>query len=240
MGGVSLASRTWIDPETGVMTRLCSLCEEPKTDFPTRGDGKESGICHDCQKARKKRYGAEGRLTVDKTANRESSRRYNERHRERRLKSHRDYMARVKADPAKHARFLEARRIWYRLKAEQEGRPLESISAPRATMAKGADGRRVLPSKPLAAFIDAKVATAREFDKVLGIPAGDKDATGVSGMCRELGVNERRLRSWRDGKENVTLTKAEAVLLAAGASWAEVWAPDDYPELYAGLLAGVA
>ena len=186
------------------------------------------GTCRDCLAARKKQYEAEGRLTPKSlAAKRESQRRYAARHLDRRRKAHRDYMQRVKADPEKHARFLEARRIAYRLKAERAGRSLDSIRAPKSKTASGT--WRYLPSMPLVALINGILERREAVADLLC----NAEGAGLEGVCADLGVSSRNYRRWRDGSQpTVQIATAELMLLNAGVEWSDCYSYDDYAHIF--------
>jgi hypothetical protein len=222
VGGRRLTS--WIDEETGEEMLDCrGPCGEdkPLTEFPSFSDGKIRGMCRACLNARKKRYYEEGRFTRSKEKAREYSRRSHERNRAKRLQQHREYLARVKADPARHARFLAARRMEYRLRKERGGVSLGDIRSGPTRYEERDGGRAFIPSAPLVALVD----------NVLELRNINGEAT-LGEVCSDLRVEPRRLRDWRRGATNVTLAVAERAVLAAGVEFESVWSPAEFPELY--------
>lgn len=230
MGGRAIRER---DGERG-RERYCAVGESeecegwtPVGEFPATGDDKPRAYCKACCRARKKRYYAEGRFTKNAEVERDRNRRYQARHKERKLRQHREYLERVKADPEKHKRLLETRRMAYRLKLEREG------ITPRP--AKRHEDRRLIPSAPLATLI----ARIKEEREVVAALIDDPDYGNLAEVCRDLGTNDRHYRHWRDGSyPNVTVTVADRVLMAADVRPRDIYSPDDHLEALA-LLEGM-
>jgi hypothetical protein len=127
--------------------------------------------------------------------------------------------------------------------AAREGECLERCGRPPEYGKRGycspcfARSRHLLPAAPLAAMIDRLIAQARASDHFLNITDSQR-VTRSEVLCEALGVTDRTVHRWRVGSGRVRIESAERVLLNAGATWAEVWPPDAFPELYRGPLAG--
>ena len=217
---------TWINSD-GVVVRRCSRCREVKPldteHFYFKGKVCENSrhpatgpckICHDAITAIWRAKHPEKVRAIWRQAGR---RRYEK----------------MKSDPVLHAQQREDERLARHLKAEQEGRRLRKV---KPTIQQPSE-RRWLPSEPLVAWIETKIENERSFNRLTGIGDDNRNAGPVGEVCAALKIGERDLRRWRAG-ERVNLDVAERVLLNAGASWAEVWPPDEYPSVYVGLLAG--
>lgn len=235
MGARRLKDRTRV--VDGVALLMCLACMKEKPlvpeNFPLRSAHEPSGVCRSCKNATKKRYAEEGRLTPSPLEKRRAaSRASRRRHRDKRNREAREYKNAVKADPERHARYLETRRIAYRLKAEREGRSV--VSTPKARMA--TSGPSYLPSEPLAGLIDRAIARRAEIASVLDDPT----ATGVNAVCEDFGVSSRNYRRWRSRSQpHVRVGTAEAVLLAADVEWSEIYSYDDYAHIFLGREACV-
>ena len=230
MGGISIAKRTTVTA-TGEVLRECSLCKarKPPTDFSHAGE-EPRGICKECTNARARRYREEGRLSIKPIEHRrEIARRSAKRNRDKRLQQHREYLARMKADPIRHARYLEGRRIAYRLQREREGFPLDSIRPMRdVRFAPVADG--YVPSKPLAALIKNTLTSRRSLAKFTG------DTVSIEAVCAEVGISSRNYRRWESGEQpTARVQTAEELLGRMELEWADAYSPEDYPEIYAML-----
>ena len=205
--------------ETELQCSRCSLWRlagefKHRNDVPT-------GICTPCTRTAQRRYYRQNPPVIDRAKRRAANKRFR---------------TKIKADPELRVRHRETERIGYRLRQEKKGRALDSLRVV-STAAKGKTAHGWLPSAPLVAFVEARVEHEREFAGVLNRTG--VGCVGIGSVCKELGIYERTFRRWRSG-ERVRLTTAEGILLRAGAEWAEVWSPDDHPELYAGLLASIA
>jgi hypothetical protein len=227
MGGVRLDERTFMTTSGGHV-RVCTMCDEAKPlDEFALVNGARRGSCVACVNSRKKRYGEEGRLSPgDPERRAENWRRWSEAHREDRQRQHREYLARVKADPVKHAHFLEGRRIEHRLRREREGKP---VRPGRTKHVANVPEARYLPSAPLVTLIERTRAERERVAELL-----DERVNGVlAEVCEDFGVSTRTFRRWRDGSQpKVRIGLAEAVLLAADVDFSAVYSYDDNAAAY--------
>ncbi len=192
MGARSIASRTRI--VDGATIVLCSTCGEEKPwpeGFPRKGSEK-CGTCRDCTNARKKRYEAEGRIKRNQQSRNEASERWRQRHPDRYRRTREAYLARIKADPVKHAGFLEGRRLEYRLRQERLGRALASIRAPKAMMV---DQLPRMPVDALREAFERSQMSPSELASRLGWERNRAREGGESTrVLRALGIKSRKRR----------------------------------------------
>ena len=171
MGGVSLEKRTRV--LFGKPQRLCGKCGvwQPLDQFKAR-----SGICRLCTNARHRQLYAEGRFTKpDRQRARENQKRNREQNRERRREQNRRYREGLKANPERLARYNELRRMAYRERLEQEGRPLDSIRPMKAQMAKE-PARRVALAPLREAFLRSEL-TPSDVARRVGYERGGRPDT---------------------------------------------------------------
>lgn len=214
--------------------RLCALGESeeckgwtPLEEFPKTGDEKRRAACTACKNTRKRRYYSEGRFRIDVERERENERRHRLLNKDRRLRQHREYLERVKADPERHERLKEARRMAYRLKREREGVEVRPANRP--------PDRTMIPAEPLAALVTRVLEERRAIAEIIDEPLYG----AMSVVCRDLGLNERKYRAWCYGEyKSVTISLAEDVMLRADVDPSDVYSPDDHAEVLA-LFAGV-
>ncbi len=147
--------------------------------------------------------------------------RWRERNLEKSRAATRRYKEAVKADPERHVRFLEVRRIEYVLRREREGhRVIKKLSSAKML----SDDRERLPVRPLLSVIDEIIEQRKMFYT-------------IGEVCADLGIDDRELRRWRTGEcEQVDFNTAERALMAMGRDWEDVWPRQDYPAAYGGLL----
>lgn len=222
---------TWIDPKTGRVTRRCLICKETKDledDFYGKTKAlpgskhKSNRVCKSCFDERIRESNRKNIERVRKRR-RASSKRYIERHPDRVKARRKRYHEKVMADPEAHAKMLEYHRMNTRLRQERKGRSLGSI-VPSKTARKLKEPKRRLPAPPLAAFVEQKIAERQ-------------DLASIEEVCSDLGVEPRSFRAWRDGsRELVQIGVAERVLLNADVDWEDIYKPDEFPELYEGIL----
>jgi hypothetical protein len=234
--------RTWEDPATGRLVRMCSgACGEVKDladDFYDEHRsapgivGRKSYRCKRCTVERVSAY-AKARAAAPETRDlvRADRRRWQRSWRKRNPEAYRraqaDYEARLLADPVRHARRLENDRIAYRLRRERRGLPVRGGSS-SATM--GTERSPSLPAKPLADLVE------RLFRAERGPVRASGDVTfGV--FCKSVGIDERNVRGWRSGEfETVTFGVVDRILTLAGRFVWDVWPEADYPAVHEALF----
>lgn len=132
------------------------------------------------------------------------------------------YRTRVKADPERRAAHLEARRIEHHLRQERRG-VRKKATNPKAVRISAAR-QPYVPGPPLAALvariIDQRAAIADVMDQ-------RDPSAGSEAVCSDLGIPSRTYRDWKKGRQ-ARIGTAEAVLLAAGVEWHEVYSYDDH------------
>jgi hypothetical protein len=228
MGGVR---KTFVDPETGRVVRICRKCGELKDyerDFAIalRGsDGSVTGRCYHCkpcnveykrERTREKKKNP-GWALKDTERQRVQRRKYRARDPEKARAQRRSYMDRVKANPQRHARFLEGRRIEYRLRAERLGRTVVALAG--AKMAQDSLGQ--LPIEPLRPILRVEIARRESLEQ----------------FAADIGVASRTVKRWLVESDDIQFGSADHVLTALDRMWWEVWTEDEYPEAYAKLAA---
>jgi hypothetical protein len=133
----------------------------------------------------------------------------------------------VKADPQRHARDLERRRIEHALRAERNGTPQKKklVNAKRVRTSP-----RFLPAAPLLNLVDRILDRRRAVDGLLSDVEGAATAESV---CADLGISSRERRHWRTGQQTkVRVGTAERILLNADVDWYEVYSYDDYAHIF--------
>jgi hypothetical protein len=238
---------------SGKRARICRTCGKQKglnTRNYTPGKRKGGRIvqwsydCRPCAAANKTvEYSAKlnggGEVAAKLRAERRRiQKNWRENNPEKATAAYRRYRDALKADPERHVPWLENRRIEHALRREREGRPVKRHPH---TPNKGTEPMIVLPSGPLIAFIEGRLERELAFDRMLGMErptrGGSGDRPTLRRVCIDLGVKERGLRRWQAG-EQVSLDVAERFLIDNGIGWAEIWPPDEFPDLYQGILAG--
>lgn len=128
------------------------------------------------------------------------------------------------ADPVRHARELERRRMAYRAKRFQQGLVVRESGA-------GEAGRGPsLPGPPLAAAVRAYEARQRRGRNPFAVVDSEGDRFGqLAVVCERAGVNERVLAHWASG-QGVSLPLADRVLTRLGLAWWEVWSEESVHE----------
>lgn len=218
-------------PKTKAGYRTCCDCHELKPltvahfyrdTYRSKREGRVEFMrnCRAChirrvnERAKRKREAdPEGRRAKEAEWQREWRARNPERSREYK----RRHYARVRKDPVRWQARLEANRMFYRLRAEREGRSLAEITA-RLT----SDRERLfgfVPVAPLIPLVSAYVAAyARESD------GGRDEAAALA----DLGLTSRRWWAWRTEEATQThLELADAVLTGLGLNPWDVWEGDD-------------
>lgn len=166
------------------------------------------------------------RLEEKRRRNREAQRAYRARFPEKARKAHREWEARVRADPARRARYLETQRIAHRLRMERkrgvsvtEMRPYEPAAQPSYAKA-----RLRLPAAPLAAALERIVAK-----EGAGQVDNDPGASARVAVCARAGIHERQLFAWRTGEaRQVHIDTADRVLVGLELNWFDVWDGEHY------------
>jgi hypothetical protein len=223
-GRPRLADRTRTD-EDGNEWRVCFICEKEKPIAEYTKEGTSAGICIPCRRERQRRYYAEGRITpISREHRKKLARESRARNIDKRHQEGKEYRERIKADPKLHAKFLETRRISGRLRAEREGRSLDSIKKPTPRKTPVLKHKR-LPSQPLFHLIDERIKQIRKYEKSMGITQ-ERHAKPAGEICEELGTSFRTFTYWRKGEQpEIQVGTAERILLNANVDWRDV-----YPE----------
>lgn len=240
MGG---RPRTIKDARGRTTKRSCRRCdpnrEKPQTikNFSVSQRDKAgraiqwSYECKPCAVARKSEWRKNVRATNPaheeriKAQQRRTQKKWRETHREVEKKRAKAYRDRVKADPKRHARWLESRRIEHHLRQERRGKKTRPPS-PKARKLR--EPRRV-PSEPLVGLMEARLAHLRQVDAL----TGEDEGQTMKLLCERVGVDQRSFSRWRS-KEALTcnIGTAERVLLELDIDWHEVYSYDDHSEAF--------
>lgn len=251
MGG---KRKTFTDPETGRRYRVCRACgtEKPLTIehfSPSRRDEQGRilqyhGLCKPCsvrqkqERIDKMRENNPYAYRLERKRLQATQRKWRQSHPDRAAKLNRSYKERLKGDPERHARFLETRRLEYHLRAERNGKPLPKVRPRRS-----GSGQQVVPAAPLLAMFERELARRAALADGLAKFSGvlpELDRTSTEAVCEDYGVDSRKYRGWRSGRDiNVTVGIVEAVLERADLEWHEVYAYDDFAAIFAGEGASV-
>lgn len=118
------------------------------------------------RKAKSKIYHANKSPEVKERHN-EASRRYKRENREKLAEYKKQWWADIKTDPKRHAAYLETRRINYRMKAMQAGRPIRVGGARKPAK----ELKTTVPYKPFADWLELQheTMTYRDMAKVTGV-----------------------------------------------------------------------
>jgi hypothetical protein len=136
----------------------------------------------------------------------------------------RRWAERMKADPERYARHLEACRLAWRLKRERDGADLSNIRALRVRRMPRDRTPGRLPVAPLVEVIDRAIRQAG-LDR-------DYQVGSTEEFLRELGLEPRSVRRWRTGEfETVQFDIADIALTRLGLTWWDVWPADRYPQV---------
>jgi hypothetical protein len=239
---------TWIDPETMQRVRRCSEpdCEAVKplaSDFYVMqhagkldSDGhrilttryaRKCKACHDKMAAvayRKRKADPRKRARMLKQRS-AASKRWREKNLEHAKALGKAWKAKVKADPERHARYLEDTRINYRLRQARAGKPVKDG---RWRAKRQATGPRRLPTEPLVRLIETTLDRREAMIDVVGDAGANLEA-----VCADLDVSSRTFRRWRKGEiTEVNVGVAERVILAADVEWHDVYSYDDHADVF--------
>lgn len=228
--------------------RRCSCCQcwkvqrignfsPRKRDVTTRRVLRWDAYCRQCRAARQRDYyrrtppevtternrrawqakKADARALEEKRRqSRDAQRRKRSRDPEGEREVQRRYRERVRADPVRNAAFLETRRLAYHMRRDRNGL--------MRMVAEGVPGGPMLPSAPVAAFVDFLIARAGTDAKL-----GD-DPTGA--VCAQLGINARRLLAWRTGESpTARFDVVDKIFTRGQALWFDVYDPVAHPEV---------
>lgn len=200
--------RTW--ERDGQLVRRCTDCEriKPLTREFFRVRSQTNGVqfmgrCTVCLQRVKaewdRRWWAEltpERRAKPRTPNPEASRAASERWRRKMM-----------ADPVKHARHLETRRIEHRLSREKRGGSIEDVRKARARTPAREPRRRQLPVAPLLPFLEPRVK-----------------AVGNAAVAELLGIEPRTLYAWRVGERQFMLfPQADQITTQLGLNLWDLW-----------------
>ena len=211
----------------GRLVRRCSACREVKdlhADFyvqnrrqPERVLSRWRYSCKRCDVARCTEINRRKLQTPEGKAKRRLWQdRWRRRNPERYREMQRAHAARVKADPERHAKRLEADRLAYKLRRERQDGVDVTKLVTFSKVAMPRDKIRMLPALPLARKIDLLV---RKDELALGTNGSTEGA-----VCAQLGIDPRQLFAWRKGEiELVQFDVADRVLTNAGWLPFDVW-----------------
>jgi hypothetical protein len=128
--------------------------------------------------------------------------------------NHRAYLARVRADPERYRVMLENQRIAYRMREERKGR---TVGTARRWVG-DAEPKRLVPSWPLAAAIEALATAWSSYDD------SGLEQSGTTLLCELLEISPRTLMSWRIGQRPFASEDlADRILQRLDLPWWEVW-----------------
>jgi hypothetical protein len=162
----------------------CSRCDEWK-----RADRFKEGICKDCRNAEHRQAYAEGRYAVPPREKRlEQQKRSRAKRREKLKAQQKAYREAVKADPVRHARLNESRRIGHRIKAEREGRDLEDIRPLPVRTPLPPEELHEVPVQPLREAVERMIAEGATWSELGQQIFGEKGAKNTSWVKRKLGM----------------------------------------------------
>jgi hypothetical protein len=115
---------------------------------------------------------------------------------ERARANQRKYYAKMMADPVKHQAFLESRRIAYRLRNEQQGKPM----AARQYALGFRQTKVIVDGEPLRDFLRPLVKGGK---------------VRISAIARDVGLSERRIRAVLNGEyKTIDIATADRILHA--------------------------
>lgn len=195
--------------------RRCSTCHEVKdveTEF-WRAKGEpldREYTCKSCKRAFLARL--HQRRMRDPATRAELRRKGRERQKRR--------WQRIKADPERHRRFKEHRRMDDKLRRARKGALTRKVSRTPS------DRKHppLLPAKPFAQYVVAYV------DRRVNDPDGGCSHLGA---CQSIGIDDRTVRAYRaDQYKWVRFGVVDKVLTATGASWEDIWSKAEYPEVH--------
>lgn len=212
----------------GVTERRCSGCHEwkPEADgfytssYLADGTAVPDRRCKTCRIRASIEYDRRMRLDPERATEHKSkraaaSRGYRARNLERSRRWQREYWERLKADPERHARYLEGQRIAYRLRRElATGKHVDELATARTrgpvpTSTIGG----CLPVEPLMREVKVWLrATGGAEHRVLGA----------------LGIDVRTWRRWKAGGAGVQFDTADRVLTGLGLLPWDVWDTDSH------------
>lgn len=126
----------------------------------------------------------------------------------------RRYMRKVKSDPQLRRAVLERSRMAGRLRREREGIPLEAQRGGNASNHLRERPMPELPALPVAGAILRRL---------------ERTSVGRDEICATLGISGRTLYAWKSGeRQSCMFPEADAVLVALGLNWWDVWDCDDH------------
>ncbi len=217
-------SRTWQDDD-GVWWRRCTQCREEKplhTHFAVNRRRKNGAVVYlyECRKCSSKRTteASRWRYQVSPEARRkhlEADARWRARNPEKATECARKAWLRVKNDPVLHERRKRLKREAAAARALAEGRTPKPLLA-------------VVPEEIRAARVPARqLATACDEYVAREVRLGNEDALGRLFAHMTVEAGQRALYAWRSGERvSVSLDEADAVLVALGLLWWDVWNED--------------
>ena len=229
MGG---RRKTYEDPETGRLVRICGQCGEPKdyeTDFAIAARGDDGTVtrrryyCKPCdveykrERTRRRKIEDPSWAARQRAYNAAMQRRWRTANPSKERAKRKRWLDGLRKNPQRHAEFLEMRRIEYHLRREREGHRVVGLRSAR--MAE--DFTPELPITPFARLIRR---LAQEYG-------------GIEVLALELHIHSRTVRRWLGEAATIRFDSADAVLTHIGLAWWDVWTEDEYPELHARLAA---
>lgn len=242
------ARATWV--VDGKRWRRCAECGDEKRllarNFHVsvkRGTLDENGYrvrrtrysyyCRPCHNKRTAAHGSKRRESPrGKAMLAANSKRWRERNPEKAAAASARWKARTMADPEKRKAYLETTRISYRLRRERDaGVPLDSIRRPPRTRGPGRASNATVPSAPIVAFLKTRIEQREVVENFLG---SKREVTGAKDAVLEaLGLDPRQLYRWEHDADRASIALIERVLMLAEAPWSDVYAREDFPDLYA-------
>lgn len=227
--------RTWV--RDGVSVRRCSLCGETK---PLKGGFYTNGLhrdgttryqhwCRTCSAATSTRRRQERMLRDKQYAagvrawRATYARQWRTQHPDRARAASQRYMDRVRADPERHAAWLEARRMEHRLRRERrDGVRPENIRNGRVKHSSQPAREARLPIAPLAAAITRAIQRERGRN-VFGYDAGALDDSQQR-ILKLVDVNGRLYYAWQRGeREQSDFNTIDRVLVRLELQWWDVY-----------------
>jgi hypothetical protein len=175
----------------GVLSRWCKKCSSWKELDEHFYKGKKEQTCKDCKKkavAAYKRIPKEP-WVIERTKQKRRAwqREYRKKNAARIKAASARRRAAIKADPKRHAEFLENQRISYRLSRERAGKPVREADITKKVKGGWQNPGGRVSTDPISHWIEAVVAKE--------VPASDVSDRTVEDLAHDLGVDARSL--WR-------------------------------------------
>lgn len=230
--------KTYVD-KNGRRKRICRICKRhlalnARNFSPSRRDRQTGRVeqwsyeCKRCAVAKKALWKRTVRETKPEHYKRVKARhlayqkRWREENPEKVKAAAKRRAAAVKADPQRHARELERRRIEWALRAERLGIKQKKKLARAKRVNEPA---RRLPAEPLVRLVERLVDQRRAVAGLLE----DADRPTTDSVCQDIGLAARDFRRMKTGEQaTANIGLIERVLLNAGVDWYEVYSFDDH------------